>query len=404
MKNLFLLTLCMSVVSHCFGQILPQDFSIIPSTFYSTFLGQGELGKNTSRIELDLGNKNKLHIFVRNIKDLDKRKNIDSLLALFVKDYQVLKPNLKETTAARSAQYSVSKNGKMVLDLQEFPQAIERLQYRSGGEPVNLKTQMDTLKIVIAVDTPAIKRWLKIKEVFGKENPDVQAFKNIYFYFIVNQLDDLAAISTQGVNPKINEALADIKAYKGHDIYNESIFNFSYRSDATGKPGDDAKVMLDKRIGRVQTYASPFLNAHFSVGVGLIKDQWTMNFQQMFSFIPNQNKRIGYSVGATTFYNYEFEAGSTYSKRVINSFNQIGVTFYNVKSQSRAKLDNWIVGGIYLGYLHKAQGSLFQDRTVSLSATIWARSLFKIQPEVYIPELFNKKNLPTFGLRLQVGI
>ena len=157
MKKITLMMLALSIGSYAFGQEFKNGF---PQSF-----------ENLSKINIDLGQKNVLLIGVKNLKNLEDNKNIDSVLVLFLNDYQALKPSLKESTNARSIRYTINSSGVQVLDLQEYPQKIDKIQLRTGQEPVMIKTQSDTL---IIIRNNRIQNTPKVPEDFT------------HFYFIVN--------------------------------------------------------------------------------------------------------------------------------------------------------------------------------------------------------------------------
>lgn len=373
MKTLITTMLTVSILSHAFAQNLPGTKPWV-------------LEKH-SRYQFDLEKGNKLIVYAPNVRSLQQFQNIDSTLALFVRDFKKIKTGLEETTNARTVIYKPLSNGQYQLDFKEHTSAQQRFQLRpQSPEPLLLKTSQDTLLIVqnatahiqIKVGSPNAKSWV--------ENGSV------YFCFILNNLEDAEGlVETSTANAHIRKALEDVKKYTGHDLTDER-FSFEY----TDTP------LSGRMFRKVQNKKEDFIAVHPSFGVGVFRNELVPNSQVDFTFVPNKYKTIGYTLGWRSMF---FTERNDQTKRFTthsNGFVQVGVTFYDFRRPSSKRINTEkVLFGAYLGHSVTRNGPIFDKNTWNFSMTVTTYGMFKIQPEIYFNGFF-KSVQP--GLRLQIGI
>lgn len=373
MKTLITTMLVASILSHAFAQNLPGTKPWV-------------LEKH-SRYQFDLEKGNKLIVYAPNVRSLQQFQNIDSTLALFVRDFKKIKTGLEETTNARTVIYKPLSNGQYQLDLKEHTSTQQRFQLRpQSPEPLLLKTSQDTLLIVqnatapiqIKVGSPNAKSWV--------ENGSV------YFCFILNNLEDAEGlVETSTANAHIRKALEDVKKYTGHDLTDER-FSFEYTDTS----------LSGKMFRKVQNKKEDFIAVHPSFGVGVFRNELVPNSQVDFTFVPNKYKMIGYTLGWRSMF---FTERNDQTRRFMthsNGFVQVGVTFYDFRRPSSKRINTEkVLFGAYLGHSVTRNGPIFDKNTWNFSMTVTTYGMFKIQPEIYFNGFF-KSVQP--GLRLQIGI
>lgn len=373
MKTLITTMLVASILSHAFAQNLPGTKLWV-------------LEKH-SRYQFDLEKGNKLIVYAPNVRSLQQFQNIDSTLALFVRDFKKIKTGLEETTNARTVIYKPLSNGQYQLDLKEHTSAQQRFQLRpQSPEPLLLKTSQDTLLIVqnatapiqIKVGSPNAKSWV--------ENGSV------YFCFILNNLEDAEGlIETSTANAHIRKALEDVKRYTGHDLTDER-FSFEY----TDTP------LSGRKFRKVQNKKEDFIAVHPSFGVGVFRNELVPNSQVDFTFVPNKYKMIGYTLGWRSMFFTERNDQTRRFTTHSNGFVQVGVTLYDFRRPSSKRINTEkVLFGAYLGHSVTRNGPIFDKNTWNFSMTVTTYGMFKIQPEIYFNGFF-KSVQP--GLRLQIGI
>lgn len=358
--------LSVSILSHAFAQQLP---GLLPNAL-----------NHHSKYSFDLGQENKLLVYARTVQDLQKFQNIDSVLARFAKDYNVLKTSLPENVNSKTVIYKPLSNEQYQLDLVEHASPKQRFQFKTnGGEPLLLKTMQDTLLI--------IHSFLKPMET---KSGEVKLNEHVYFCLIVNNLEDIGKmVINGGINAYIQKALKDAEKYPHHDLMGGH-YKFNYtqsnsRSFRTvTKPNED------------------FLAIHPSIGLGVFQNQLVPNVQADFVFVPNKYKNIGYTLGGRTMF---FTERNDLTQRVSihsNDFVHAGITFYDFRRPKNGVVNtNHILFGAYLGHSVSRNGTIFDKNTWNFSMTITTKGMFKIQPEIYFNGFFKSV---TPGLRLQIGI
>ena len=365
--------LCVSIISHAFAQDLPG----VPPFMI----------EKHSRYHFELENGNKLIVYSPTVSALQKFQNIDSTLALFMRDYKAIKPNLEESTNGQTAIYKPLNNGQYQLDLTEHKSTKQRFQFRPNStEPLLLKTVQDTLLVIQNFDTtlhPQIQYELSL------------GFKNeqIYFLFILNHLDTVEQlIKGSTANAHIKKALADVSRHKSHNLNNEKL-KFQYKQ----------RNSLDESFDGVQLIRGDFLVIHQTFGVGVFRNQLVPNSQTEISFLPSKYQNLGYTLGYRSMFWTDRDQQTGHWRTHSNGVLQAGITFYNWNMNTNklhhVKTDHVLLG-IYLGRVMTRSGDIFERNTWNLSMTLAARGIVKVQPEIYFNGFF-KNVMP--GLRVQMG-
>ncbi|SFE17072.1 hypothetical protein [Spirosoma endophyticum] len=318
-----------------------------------------------SHIEADLGQRNTLLIGFDRYAQVQARQNIDSVLRLFVADYQKVEDTTQSQTRATHALFRLGDTDR-ALALRYTPQLINSFRFRDGEEPIQVKTNQDTLQIVW---TSAVSQ--TIHDDFS-------------MYLFVNSLHDIdRLLRSGGINQKLQQALESIRQYKAHDLTSPKMA-FNMVQDVANKP-----TFLQPGLAK-----SPFLSLHPSIGVGLIRNDWVPSLNLDLEFVPSRFRRISYSIGyISNFFFRQSEAG-------YYNFLNLGISFYRYNKDGRTVAFNRQIGSFYVGFPVHKSNSYFEKNTIRLGGTVYQNGLFKVQPEIYMNEFF--KNVYP-GLRLVVG-
>lgn len=358
--------LSVSILSHAFAQQLP---GLLPNAL-----------NHHSKYSFDLGQGNKMLVYARTVQDLQKFQNIDSVLAHFSKDYNVLKPSLAESINSRTVIYRPLSNEQYQLDLIEHASPKQRFQFKTnGGEPLLVKTVQDTLLIV--------HTFLKPMET---KSGQVSLNEYVYFCLIMNNLEDVEKmVKNGGINAYIQKALKDAEQYPHHNLVGGK-YKFNYEQSNS------------KSFKTVTTGTEDFIAVHPSIGLGVFQNQLVPNIQGDFAFVPNKYKNIGYTLGWRSMFFTERNDLTQRASIHSNSFVHAGITFYDFRRPKNGPVNtDHILFGAYLGRSVLRNGSVFDKNTWNFSMTITTKGMFKIQPEIYFNGFFKSV---TPGLRLQIGI
>ncbi|MFN8344440.1 MAG: hypothetical protein U0X91_05530 [Spirosomataceae bacterium] len=368
MKKIILLVLFVSIFSYAFAQQLPGT---LPNAV-----------ERHSKYSFELEQGNKLIAYARLVQDLEKFQNIDTILAAFVKDYALLKASLPESVNAKVVVYKPLSNGQFQLDLSEHPAPKQRFQFKTNGsEPLLIKTVQDTLLIVQSFLKPV-----------STKSGTAHLNEQVYFCLVLNDLSDVETILKKGgLTPKVVQAVQKAYQYPNHNL-KSGRYKFTYQQSPT----------VSGTIPDVMPVTEDFLAIHPSVGVGVMRNQFVPNIMVDFTVVPNRYGMVGYTLGWRSLF---FTDRSDVTGRLgaqTNSFLHAGITLYDFRRPQSDRINtDHVLFGIYLGQSVTRSGSVFDKNTWNLSATVMAKGMLKIQPEVYFNGFF-KNVMP--GLRLQIGI
>ncbi len=336
-----------------------------------------------SHIEVDLGQRNTLIVGFNRYAQVLARQNVDSLLRLFVADYEQIADTIQSPTRATHVFFRVSKTDR-TIDLSYTPQPTTSFLFRVGEEPSMIKTGQDTLQIVWE---SAATRALLRKEVTGV---DFSVY-DFSIYLFINQLSDVKAfVQAGGINDKLQTALAAVRSYKGHDL-TEPKMSFDMTQGA-----DQRTRFINPGLAR-----SPFISLQPGVGVGLIRNQWVPSLNAELQFIPSRFHNVGYSVSyASTFFFAQSGLDNRF-QTFRNDFLNVGLAFYYFNKDGRTSAFSRQIFSFYVGVPVHRRGPYFERDAIRLSGTVYQKGLFKVQPEFYMNGFFRNVNP---GLRLMVGL
>ena len=146
----------------------------------------------TRRFLIDLGKGNKLQIEVKEMADLDRLKNMDSILREFLQDIEPLKDSLSDELTSKRIDYVIDSAGRKEIRFQQFkPKGSSFLM--NMGDLAALKLEQDTVNIIGTVNFTA-------KYTLRKAFPDSRSYRVSFF---VNQLHELRGILAAGLNEQI---------------------------------------------------------------------------------------------------------------------------------------------------------------------------------------------------------
>lgn len=323
-----------------------------------------------SHIEIDLGQRNTLLIGFDQYAQVLARKNVDSVLRLFMADYRNVEDTTQPTTRSIHALFKLRPDNRD-LSVRAAPQPTTDYRFRNGESPVEVKTKQDTLQVV----------WMSAT---ARATPT-----DFAVYFLVNNLRDLdRLLRAGGVNAKVEQALESVRTFNHHNLTSPR-----YTFDLL-QPLDSKPTFRTPGLAR-----DPFLSIHLGIGVGLIRNQWVPSFNFDVEIVPNRFQQVGYFVGYTS--NFFFQSAADNSLQTFrNDFVHAGVSFYRKDKDSRTANFTKHIASFYVGLPVYRSGSYFAPNTIKLGATVYQNWLLKVQTDVYMNGFFKQVNP---SLRLVVG-
>lgn len=329
-----------------------------------------------SHIEVDLGQKNVLVVQFRTYADLEARRNIDSVLRLFVADYRKVADDKQDPTQAIHVLFRLGPIGRN-MDIRTTAQPTTSFRFvDQKPDPVLVKTRQDTLQMV----------W--------SSAPTVLPYYAFNAYLLVNNLSDIdRLLQSGGINEKLAEAMKAVRGYKAHNLTNPRMtFDMRYKREGSS---------IQTNFINPTLATNPFISFLPSVGVGLIRNEWVPSVNMDIGYVPTRLHNVSYNVGysANFFFAQQPTDGTFQAFR--NDFLSVGVAFFQPGKDGRASMFNRQIASLNVGMLVHRRGSYFAPNTIRLHGTIYQKGFLKIQPELYMNGFF-KQVFP--GVRIGFGL
>jgi hypothetical protein len=328
-----------------------------------------------SHIEIDLGKQNTLIIGFDRLVQIRTQSSLDSVLRLVLADYRTL---LDTTSgAANTASVYVLANVSSVsrtIDLRRTSSPTTRFRFMAQAtEPVQLKTQQDTLQLIWQDAQP---------RAYGHTS-------GFSAYLILNNLTDLdELLRNGGVDAKLRQA---VEAAQPFENAKKAHANFDLI-----QPEKNPVAIINRGH-----YRSPFISLHIlGIGAGLIRNQWVPSLNPSLEFVPGRFQRVSYSVSyLANFFFTNTPDGSIRTQR--NDFATLGISVYK-RDATRNETDfDKLRFGFSVGFSTYRSDSYFGKDAIRLSGELPLGNLLKIQPELYMNGFF-RQVFP--GLRVGFGL
>lgn len=329
----------------------------------------------------DLGKGNKMQIELTDIEDLERFKNIDSLLRIFLQDIIPLKDSLSDELVSKRIDYFTDEIGRKKIRI--------RLSNPDGASFLLQQGNLSALKL--EQDTVIFSG----SYVYKVTSTLLKSFTEMRYYrlsFFVNQLSDLNTFSSAGLNEKINT----IQKNK----------NSRWIKDREGiwyiKNGDKSIYSNHQAAGYVSgTGAGDYLTSLTAVNVQNYKNYFVPSASLGIGLGFN-NGRVKRELGLLWEPNFFFAKNTQGSLQTYrNDFLTFSYKRFPLKKEADAQSFSFI-NGFSFGYLIRRKGDFFEKNTMRIGAQ--AASLLKgkvnLEPVLYFNNFF--KGL-TPGLRLTVN-
>ena len=182
-KCLLALVLATGISGTSFAQTSKTDKSFEPPTDFSF----------NRRFFIELGQGNQLRVELSDINDLDRVRNIDSLLVIVSKDLELLKDSLSQTENTRRVDHFTDAAGNRKVRIIQYPTDGSSFLIH-GSEPSALKIEQDTLNILGIARNPP-----KPSEKISRTKP-----RYYRFTFYLNDLQNLQTYMDGRLNRKFD--------------------------------------------------------------------------------------------------------------------------------------------------------------------------------------------------------
>lgn len=327
----------------------------------------------------NLGKGNVMKIELTDIEDLERFKNIDSLVKIFLQDMIPLKDSLADELSSRHIDYLTDELGRKKIRIRTSkPEGSSFLLQQ--GNLAALKLEQDTIVFSGSY-------------VYTITSTLLKPFKEVRYYrlsFFVNQWTDLNQLSTAGLNEKVSTIQKNQKARwkKDNDGHwyikngDPSIYSDHQPAGYVSGTGDYLTSLTSTGFQNYKNYFVPSVSLGIGLGFnnGKVKSELGLLWEPNFFFSKNAQ-------GSLRTYRNDFLT-FTYRRSSLKKENEIPAVS--------------LLNGFSFSYLIRRSGDFFEKNSMRFG--VGAVSLFKnkinIEPVFYFNDLFKGF---TPGLRLAVN-
>lgn len=325
------------------------------------------------RFTIDLGSGNKMQVELNDMTDLDRFRNMDSVLRLFNTDMKLLRDSLGEDLQSRHIDYVTDSAGRKLIRVQlHAPKGNSYVV--QDGEPAALKLEQDTVHFSGTISYPA-------KVSFRKP---FTATRHYRVSFFVNDISVLESY-TDG---RLNRIISDLQ---------NNVNSTWVTTHTKGSAYLKAQPGITARMPKGYVAGGNYLNLRFSVDVQNYKNYFVPSFSLGAGLIISNahfKRNLILSWDPHFFFGNNAQGQL---KTFRNDFLTLTAGQGSIKDNDPTKESHFLTI-LSLGYLVKREGNYFEKNTVRLGAG--RLSLFggktKFEPVLYFTDLF-KNTTP--GLR-----
>lgn len=319
----------------------------------------------------DLGSGNKMQVLVSDINDLERIQNIDSILAIFLKDFAPIKDSIKNEQASTRIDQFINSEGVRKIRFQQFPpQSASFIRQEGGMAP--LKIEQDTINIIGVVNNPP-----KPMEHYISRY-DARYYK---LTFYLNNLEDLVKYMGGTLSQKVQtyrEHYADRwlnkwgkrTGYGPYYLNGDASIYVDQKRGTMGGPGDYLSFQVTVNVQNYKNYFVP----SFGLGTTLVlsnrEKQWKheigLQWEPNFLFAKNQEGKL-----------------STFR----NDFLTLSYGQAPVKEKDPRKQTSF-TAIVSMGYLIYRNGDYYDKNTFRIGAGRLQLQKTAIEPGMYFHDLF----------------
>jgi hypothetical protein len=313
-------------------------------------------------INLDKGNK--MEIYVNNPEDLDRFKNMDSIIYGFLKDLKKFEDSLSDERTIKRIDYNLDDANNRKLRITQYKPSGHSFLV-TDEDIAALKTTQDTINFTGKVD-------------FVANYPMRKKFNDTRYYkvtFLLNNVADISAYMNNIISGKIASLQKNI--YKKWDDNDDKSYSPladpSIRSNAIRGYNAGGDYLTLRASADIQNYKASFvpsvsIGAAIVLGTKNMRREFGLTLENHFSFAKNtagENRTY-----ISQFLSFNYERG--YIK------------------DNDVKKDNYNLLNFSVAYLIRKSGPMYEKSTFRIGAG--ALSLFdgktKIQPVLYVKDFF----------------
>ena len=318
--------------------------------------------------EAALGKGNIMRLELTRRAELERFRNMDSLLLVFLSDIKPLQDSLGDPLAAKRIDYVVDTSGQKKIRIRQTKHAASTYLVQDG-EPAVLRLEQDTVFILLPV--PADKM---------AERNGIQRYDRLGFF--LNRYEELSSLVTTGLNRKIELMQTKVNgswAERG----NRSILKSdpTITSKAHPSPGRYAQLSLRYHVAaqNYKSYFTPSFELGTTITIGNYDNlnSFSADWEPVFLFARDAGGTL------QTYRNDFIVFGYNYRKKTPRGWRSQTGSGAGVSDGERPSFN--IDLNFSLGYLIDRQGDYFAKHTFRFCAGSinLANNAIRVQPCMY---------------------
>jgi hypothetical protein len=362
-KAIFAMMLVTSISRQTIAQTIPASINNpfeIPS------------GSLSIRYVIDLGKGNTLWVEMTDKEDIDKFKNIDSILTVFFKDFAPFKDSVTDELAAKRIDYLTDASGRKKIRIRNYKPLASSFVIQQG-EVAALKCEQDTVNIIGIILAAPVK--------YGIRKP----VSNVLYYklsFFVNDFNDLQNINREVIREKFVAIKSNKRWIKNGD--GNRYMKNGDKSVSSKLSNDDANlngfIFQNNFSTSIQNYKNNFVPS-LNIGFELVLNNGTN--KKYLGFVTENHLLFTKDINGNV-KTYENVFLTLNYKKTFNNINMFQV-----------------LPNLSLSYLVRRNGEFYDKNTfrLMLGKVDMYKETVSLEPCIYFTNFF--KNI-TPSLRLSV--
>ncbi|MFN3379487.1 MAG: hypothetical protein ACK41O_08535 [Runella zeae] len=351
------------------------------------------------QITIPLSTSNRVVIAGNRWDDFEKFKNLDSLVRLFVEDYQKVKDSISNPTTAYKLQYTLNSKGRQ-LRIQAYPQTQNSFIFQNFSEPMLVKQKQDTIVIekwiphpdnIPPLDQMALDQ---IQAINGELHNEYRYNRYGHWfgiYFLLNNADEIMQITQ--LNERLASTLEQLKKTKTYDRHNAG--EMTFRVFGPERFNVKAEVAKSWKASMSLIWAQTSLGFYAGRPYTTIGGDFTYLYK---------NSILGLNLGVEMAVSFNKTQTDNFAAQR-STFYTVGINFYDRGKKIEQRLwgttsKHLRVGSLQLGYNRGKEDGHFQPHTWRFSSAFTTYKRITVMPEIYWNGFF--KNIKP-GLRVAIG-
>ncbi|MCE3282131.1 MAG: hypothetical protein K0Q66_868 [Chitinophagaceae bacterium] len=374
MKQSFLILLFITAAAH----VLPAQYAFrvsVPTPVSEWLFNSPSPHSTRVHFDFELGKGNKLAIEMTQLGQLNHLPSVDSILFQVKRALGPLKDSFKADGIVRRIDY-VATHGQppkiRIVNHTERPKSYSYVE----GELVQLKTDSDTVRIVLHVATGEMMR---VRTQTGtKEWPGLHPF---VMTLALNNIADINSLPDSTLSKAVNMILAQATKYlqPGAKKPNRNAYFYAHFDMLTGK----MQPIKERYEHHTRNVFEPTIQMGLQYGRGDFIPSVGLGIQYIHGYEPsfgNSHLRL--------FWEPHFIFSRNTTNKLVTQRNDFITMQYTQMPSGKERRELYTIGNITLGYLALRRGDFFEKHTFKMGLPMLAYGNLLFEPQYFFDRGF----------------